>query len=171
MAVQARGAFALEPLALAGQISGRDQHRELLAPDDYALILGKIRSRRNGVALAALEGTQPAEIDKLLSLQVARGADLRLRHQIDMELRAGADLEVRAQEHTVRPHRRAALAPVDGVARVGVDERALGEHGTGAVGRGQQLGGRGRRKNVGKQEEAERDAEGGAEHGAGKEGG
>ena len=43
-----------------------------------------------------------------------------------MEFRAGADLEVLAEEYAVR-RTGAALAPVDGIARVGVDEGALRE--------------------------------------------
>ena len=126
----------------------------------------------NGVALAALERAQAAEVDELLPRKVARGADLRLRHQIDMELGAGADLEVLAQEYAVRAHRRAALAPVDGIARVGVDERALRRErrwrGRSSVSCSA-AGGGGKMKGNKKKPSATPNA--GAEHGAGEEDG
>src|SRR5262245_30950462 len=91
----------LTPFApsLHHQIRGRDQHGELLAPDDHALIVLQIDARRNGVTLAALERAQPAKIDEHRIAEIGIFADAGLRHEIDVERRAGPDLEVAFEEH------------------------------------------------------------------------
>ena len=83
---------------LARQVGGRDQHRELLAPDDDALELREVEAGGNGVALAALEGAQPPQVDEHLPGEIARGPQLRPRHQVDVELGARADLEIARPE-------------------------------------------------------------------------
>ena len=83
-----------------------------------------------------------------------------------MELGARPHLEIAAQEYAVLPHGHAALAPVNGVARVGVDEPALGDDGAAPVRLGQLIGGRRRRKHEREQEEAKRHAEARAQHAA-----
>ena len=83
-----------------------------------------------------------------------------------MELGAGPDLEIRSQEHAILAHRHAALAPVDGIALVGVDEGAFGRDARSPVGFDELLGGRRRREHKRKQEQAERHAEAGAQHGS-----
>src|SRR5882672_9799430 len=76
------------------QIGRRDQHPEGLAPDDDARIVLEIDAGGDRVALTALEGAQPPEINVLDALQVCRAADRRLRHQVDVKRRARPDLEI-----------------------------------------------------------------------------
>src|SRR3954454_1414624 len=71
------------------QVRRRDQHAEDLAPDDDARIVLEIDPGGNRVALAALKGAQPPEINVLHSVQVCRAADRHLWHQVDVERRAG----------------------------------------------------------------------------------
>src|SRR6266850_7295456 len=52
------------PVLLRRQIGRRNQHAELAAPDDDALIVLQVDARRDGVALAAFEGAQAPEIDE-----------------------------------------------------------------------------------------------------------
>ena len=88
-----------------------------------------------------------------------------------MELRAGADLEVLAQEHAVRAHGHAALAPVNGIALVGVDERASARTtpARSVLVSCSAAGGGGKTKGNKKKPSATPNA--GAEHAAGKENG
>ena len=73
----ARPAFAHLPLkgrfllALTHEIGRRNQDGKLLAPDDNALKPRKVQTCGNGVALAAFEGAQPAEVHELLAGQIA----------------------------------------------------------------------------------------------------
>lgn len=69
----ARPAFAHLPLegrfllALTHEIGRRNQDGKLLAPDDNALKPRKVQTCGNGVALAAFEGAQPAEVHEHLA--------------------------------------------------------------------------------------------------------
>ena len=67
-----RDVLSAEHTLSRGQVGGRDQHAEALAPDD-------------DVALAALEGAQAAEIHIHHAVHVRRSADLRLRHEIHVK--------------------------------------------------------------------------------------
>src|SRR5262249_7196495 len=153
-----------ELLSFWRKVGRRDQHRELLAPDDHALEFPKIEARRDGVALAALEGAQAAEVDEHLAREIARGLDRALRHQIEVELAARPDPEVALKEGAVRARGVAALAPVSGTGGLGVNDLARRKDGAAPV-RLAQLVGRGRgREHEREQKEAERHAEAGPQH-------
>ena len=85
--------YAMTARSLRGQIRRRDQHAELPAPDDYALVVLQVDAGRDGIALAALEGAQAAEIDEHRLAEIRALADAGLGHEVDVERRAGPDLE------------------------------------------------------------------------------
>jgi hypothetical protein len=59
--------------------------------------------------------------------------DHALRDKVDVKLGAGADLEILAEKNGAAAHCGGALAVVDGVGRVGVDECALSDNGVAAI--------------------------------------
>src|SRR5262245_9792599 len=81
------------------EIGRRDQHAEALAPDDHARIILEIDAGRYGVALAALECTQPPEVDIHHAGHVGARANVCFRHQINMKRGPRSDLEVGFQKH------------------------------------------------------------------------
>src|SRR5215216_5524940 len=80
------------------EVGRRDQHAEALAPDHHARVALEVDAGGNRVALAALEGTQAAEIDIHQIFHVGGAADGRLRYEQHMEGRPGSDLEIGFEE-------------------------------------------------------------------------
>ena len=103
-----------------------------------------------------------------MALDVGRGNNLLLGHQVDVEFRARPDLEVRLEVQQALVHRDPPLAVMDRVGRIGVDERAAREHLAlrlpgglfGHLFRGDDVG----EEDVGVDEDAERDAARQPEH-------
>src|SRR5690606_6112035 len=116
----------------------------------------------------AFERAQAAQIDGRGGLEIVARPDFRPVGEIDVKARPRPDLEIgREINDALRPAGAfqdldAAAAPMDGIGRVGVYERAGGEYRlTGAV--VHLLGSRRRRKQEGKEEDARNEPAGGAE--------
>src|SRR6185436_14368454 len=90
-------------------------------------------------------------------------ANVRLGNQKNVKIRPRADLEIRFEKNRFLVHRHLAASPMNAIRWIRMDEVA-GRNERRAVGLGQQLARRWRRKDVGKKENAERKAQSGAEH-------
>src|SRR5262245_5540995 len=134
------------------QVRRRDQHAKCLTPDDHTRIVVEVDAGGDGITLASFEGAQAPEIDVLYTLKIGRGADRGLRYEIDMEGRPRPHLEVVLEEHEALIHADAALAPMDRIGRIGMDEGA-GRHER-VLADGDRVGGGRRREYERKGEEA-----------------
>src|SRR5262249_31596805 len=81
-------------LTCGRQVGRRNEDAEALAPDHHARVILKIETAGNGVALAALERPQAAEIDIHQVLDVGRIADARLGHEQHVKRRPRTDFEI-----------------------------------------------------------------------------
>ena len=106
----------------------RDEDSEVFAPDDDAGVVREVDAGRDGKDLAPLESPQSAEIDAHRCGNVVIRRDGGLGNKVDVELRSGSDFEVLLQVDDVLIVGDGALAVVNRIGRVSVDESPLGHY-------------------------------------------
>lgn len=111
------------------ETGGRDQDLELLAPDDHTADAIWIDIGRDPIHLAAFEGPEPTQVDRLAGVEIGAARDLLPVDQIDVETRPWPDREIGLEVNQplavlALQDGNAAAAPVNRVLRVGVDESA-----------------------------------------------